>query len=269
MAEQTYNLTDLLYLMARLRDPKTGCPWDIKQSYASITSSTLEEAYEVVDAIERQDFAHLQEELGDFLFQVIFYSQLGKEDGYFDFSTIVSNLVAKLVRRHPHVFPDGSLQSQIESHDLLPVDVKARWETIKQEERAQKGSRGVLADLPLNLPALTRASKLQKRAANVGFDWEDIQGPIAKVREELAEVEDALGQQDQTAVAEELGDLLFSVVNITRYLKLDAESLLRAANRKFERRFQYIEETLADDLQGASIVELNRLWEQAKTNETK
>src|SRR5690606_21059326 len=205
--------------MARLRDPKSGCPWDIKQSYASIAPSTIEEAYEVVDAIEKQDYVHLKEELGDLLFQVIFYSQIGREEGRFDFAGIVSDLVAKLVRRHPHVFPDGSLHSRVADQSSLPADVKQRWEAIKQEERASKGVKGVLADVPLNLPALTRATKLQKRAASVGFDWDDVQGPIAKVREELLEVEEALATGNQNAIAEELGDLLFAVVNISRFLK--------------------------------------------------
>lgn len=259
-----YTIDDLLYLMARLRDPDSGCPWDIKQDYASIAPSTLEEAYEVVDAIEKQDFAHLKEELGDLLFQVIFYSQLGSEEQRFDFAQVVSDLVAKLVRRHPHVFPDGSLQSRVDNRHTLPVDVKARWEAIKQQERAEKGTTGALADVPLNLPALSRAAKLQKRAAAVGFDWEDIQGPIAKVREELIEVEEALAQQNMAAVEEELGDLLFSVVNISRYLKLDPEAVLRAANRKFEQRFQYIEAHSGTPLATTSMERMNALWEAAK-----
>ncbi len=179
-----YSVDDLLYLMARLRDPESGCPWDIKQDYASIAPSTLEEAYEVVDAIEKQDFVHLKEELGDLLFQVIFYSQLGKEDERFEFASVVSDLVAKLIRRHPHVFPDGTLQSRIDNRNTLQADVKARWEAIKQQEREAKGAQGLLADVPLNLPALSRAAKLQKRAASVGFDWDNVYGPIAKVRVE-------------------------------------------------------------------------------------
>lgn len=267
MTDIHYTIDDLLYLMARLRDPDTGCPWDIKQDYASIAPSTIEEAYEVVDAIEKQDFVHLKEELGDLLFQVIFYSQLGKEEERFEFAGVVSGLVAKLVRRHPHVFPDGSLHSRIENHDLLPTDVKARWEAIKQEERAQKGNGGVLDDVPLNLPALTRATKLQKRAASVGFDWDDVQGPIAKVREELLEVEEALAEKDRAAVAEELGDLLFAVVNISRYLKFDAESLLRAANGKFEQRFRYMEQHSPQPLVETPMSVLNQLWDAAKSKQ--
>lgn len=260
-----YAVDDLLYLMARLRDPESGCPWDIKQDYASIAPSTLEEAYEVVDAIEKQDFVHLKEELGDLLFQVIFYSQLGKEDGHFEFSGVVSDLVAKLIRRHPHVFPDGTLQSRVDNCHSLPVDVKARWEAIKQQERHAKGARGVLAEVPLNLPALSRAAKLQKRAASVGFDWDDVHGPIAKVREELLEVEAELVSGDSQALEEELGDLLFAVVNIARYMKIDPEQALRRANHKFEYRFNFIEMNSPQPLEKTTIDEMNRLWELAKT----
>lgn len=265
MSETGYTLDDLLYLMARLRDPQTGCPWDIKQDYASIAPSTIEEAYEVVDAIEKQDFGHLNEELGDLLFQVIFYAQIGKEEQRFDFSSIVSSLVEKLVRRHPHVFPEGTLQSQVGDRHNLPDDIKQRWEIIKQQERAAKGVHGVLDDVPVALPALSRAAKLQKRAANVGFDWENIHGPLAKVREELIEVEEALEQNDSEHLSEELGDLLFAVVNVVRYLKEDPEAVLRSANRKFEKRFQYIEQQLGDQLKTADIDTMNRLWDEAKT----
>lgn len=261
-----YNISDLLYLMTRLRDPQSGCPWDIAQDYASIAPSTLEEAYEVVDAIEKGDFSHLQEELGDLLFQVIFYSQLGKEEGRFGFGDVVSTLVAKLIRRHPHVFPAGTLESKVENRAFLPAEVKARWEAIKQEERAAKGKQGLLADVPLNLPALTRAAKLQKRAASVGFDWDSVHGPIAKVREELIEVEEALMGDSREAVAEEIGDLLFAVVNIARYLKLDSEQLLRQANQKFETRFGFMEANAGKPLNQASLDEMNQLWDQAKAN---
>ncbi|WP_323815036.1 nucleoside triphosphate pyrophosphohydrolase [Cellvibrio sp. NN19] len=259
-----YSIDDLLYLMARLRDPQSGCPWDIKQDYASIAPSTLEEAYEVVDAIEKQDFAHLKEELGDLLFQVIFYSQLGKEEDRFEFAGVVSGLVEKLIRRHPHVFPDGTLHSRIDNRHTLPSDVKARWEAIKQQERAEKGAQGILADVPLNLPSLSRAAKLQKRAASVGFDWDDVYGPIAKVREELMEVEAELDSGDEVALEEELGDLLFAVVNIARYQKIDPEQALRRANQKFERRFHFIETNSVKPLAETSIDEMNRLWDQAK-----
>ncbi|MEN0038674.1 MAG: nucleoside triphosphate pyrophosphohydrolase [Cellvibrio sp.] len=259
-----YTIDDLLYLMARLRDPETGCPWDITQDYASITPSTLEEAYEVVDAIEKQDFVHLKEELGDLLFQVIFYSQLGKEEDRFEFAGVVSGLVAKLIRRHPHVFPDGTLHSRVENRHTLPSDVKERWEAIKKQEREEKGALGLLADVPLNLPSLSRAAKLQKRAASVGFDWDDVYGPIAKVREELMEVEAELDSGDAAALEEELGDLLFAVVNIARYQKIDPEQALRIANQKFEQRFHYIENNVSQPLAETSIDEMNRLWDEAK-----
>jgi ATP diphosphatase len=259
-----YTIDDLLYLMARLRDPETGCPWDITQDYASIAPSTLEEAYEVVDAIEKQDFVHLKEELGDLLFQVIFYSQLGKEEERFEFAGVVSGLVTKLIRRHPHVFPDGTLHSRVENRHTLPSDVKERWEAIKKQEREEKGALGLLADVPLNLPSLSRAAKLQKRAASVGFDWDDVYGPIAKVREELMEVEAELDSGDAVALEEELGDLLFAVVNIARYQKIDPEQALRIANQKFEQRFHYIEANVGQPLAETSIDEMNRLWDEAK-----
>jgi nucleoside triphosphate diphosphatase len=264
MTSYKYSTDDLLTLMARLRDPQTGCPWDIKQDYASIAPSTLEEAYEVVDAIEKQDFVHLKEELGDLLFQVIFYSQLGKEENRFDFAGVVSDLVEKLVRRHPHVFPDGTLASTIDNRHTLPTDVKARWEAIKQQERDAKGPQSLLADVPLNLPALSRAAKLQKRAASVGFDWVDVQGPIGKVREELIEVEEALIADDNEAIEEELGDLFFAVVNVSRYLKIDPELALRKASQKFEDRFNYIETHLNKPMAEASIEEMTVLWDEAK-----
>lgn len=264
MQNNPYSINDLLYLMARLRDPETGCPWDIQQDYASIVPSTLEEAYEVVDAIEKGDFVHLKEELGDLLFQVIFYSQLGKEEERFEFEGVVSTLVEKLIRRHPHVFPEGTLQSQVQSRHALPEDVKARWEAIKQQEREEKGVKGALDDVPLNLPALSRAAKLQKRAASVGFDWDDIQGPIAKVREELAEVEDAIAQGDKVAIEDEIGDLLFAAVNISRFLKIDPEQALRKAGHKFENRFRYIESHCPSPLITTEMDTLNRLWDEAK-----
>lgn len=259
-----YNISDLLYLMGRLRDPVDGCPWDIKQTYKTITPNTLEEAYEVVDAIEDNDFVHLKEELGDLLFQVIFYSQLGDEENRFDFHSVASGLVEKLIRRHPHVFPDGELRERFGNMPSDTDEIKARWENIKQQERAAKGAQGVLDDVPLNLPALSRAAKLQKRAAQVGFDWEDVQGPIAKVREELAEVEQALNEKNKEAVFDEIGDLLFSVVNISRFLKLDPEAALRKASTKFEGRFRFMEQAAEDGMENANIKELTALWNEAK-----
>ena len=270
MAENAghYTLDDLLYLMSRLRQPETGCPWDLQQNYRSITPSTLEEAYEVVDAIEKADYAHLREELGDLLFQVVFYSRLGEEDGYFSFRDIVSELVDKLVRRHPHVFPDGTLHSRIEPGQARDEEaIKANWEALKSAERAAKGKRGILDDVPLSLPALSRAAKLQKRAAGFGFDWPDIAGVLAKIEEELGEVKAAMAAGDAGATAEELGDLLFAAVNLSRHLKRDPEALLRGGNRKFEQRFRYIENRAQEQgmsLQDLSLETMDAWWEEAK-----
>lgn len=264
MPTQNYTLDDLIYLMQRLRDPVDGCPWDVKQAYETIVPSTIEEAYEVADAIERGDLDHLKEELGDLLFQVIFYSQLGAEENRFDFHQVVDTLVTKLVRRHPHVFPGENLRERFGDRPANESEIKQRWEDIKQEEREAKGARRTLDDVPVNLPALTRAAKLQKRAARTGFDWESVSGPIAKVREELLEVEQALASGDMAEVDAEIGDLLFAVVNISRTLKQDPEGSLRRANHKFERRFQYIEDQLQERLGEASLEQMEALWVQAK-----
>lgn len=261
-----YQLQDLLYLMARLRDPETGCPWDVKQDYKSIAPSTLEEAYEVVDAIEREDFVHLQEELGDLLFQVIFYSQLAQEQKRFDFAGIVQGLTAKLVRRHPHVFPDGDLRAQ-HKLDMTEKAVKQNWESLKQQEREAKGKVGILDDVPLGLPALSRAQKLQKRAAQVGFNWSDVDGVFDKLTEETEELREALASGDRDAQKEELGDMLFTLVNLARYLNFDSEAVLRQANAKFYRRFQYIERQFAAqgrELQAAELQTMEVFWQQAK-----
>ncbi len=263
-----HSLGDLITLMARLRDPDDGCPWDRKQSFATIVPSTIEEAYEVADAIEKQDWAHLKEELGDLLFQVIFYSQLGRENEYFDFYEVVDVLVAKLLRRHPHVFPDGTLESRAgDTSQRDEAAIKANWEATKQAERAAKGSQGVLSDVPTGLPGLTRAHKLQKRAANVGFDWPDIGGVIAKLEEEIAELKESITEGEPAAIEGEVGDVLFSCVNLARHLKVDSESAIRTTNRKFEQRFGYIEQNLRGKGKSVSDVnldELESLWQAAK-----
>ena len=266
-----YQLNDLLHLMARLRDPQHGCPWDLQQDYASIVPHTLEEAYEVADAIESGDFQQLPGELGDLLFQVVYYSQLAQEEGRFDFASVVDGITRKLVRRHPHVFPDGDLYGSTDIPRLDAAAVKHRWEEIKAEERAEKAAApeqlSLLDDVPAALPALSRAVKLQKRTAQVGFDWPDALPVVDKVREELDEVLVAMSEQDAEAIAEEIGDLLFVVVNLARHLKVDPENALRAANRKFERRFRHIEQALREagrPLDGCSLEELDALWEQAK-----
>ncbi len=268
-ASVKYTIEDLKYLMARLRDPDGGCPWDLEQSYKTIAPSTLEEAYEVVDAIERQEYGHLKEELGDLLFQVIFYSQLATEEERFDFDQIVSDLVAKLIRRHPHVFPENTLHSRVageRSTDQETV-IKQRWDQIKAEERAAKGQGGLLADVPLNLPGLSRAAKLQKRAATVGFEWPSVDGAFAKVAEELDEVHEAIAAEDQQAIMEEMGDLLFAVVNVCRYLKVEPESAIRATNKKFEERFGFIEQQLGKEglsAEDTSLEDMESLWLSAK-----
>ncbi|MCW8157239.1 nucleoside triphosphate pyrophosphohydrolase [Stutzerimonas stutzeri] len=269
-----YQLPDLLHLMARLRDPQHGCPWDLQQNYASIVPHTLEEAYEVADAIESGDFDHLPGELGDLLFQVVYYSQLAREEGRFEFATVVDAITRKLIRRHPHVFPDGDLYGSPELPRLDEAAIKQRWEEIKAEERAEKAAApeqlSLLDDVPSALPALSRAAKLQKRAAQVGFDWPEALPVVDKVREELGEVLEAMSENDPQAIAEELGDLLFVVVNLVRHLKVDPENALRAANGKFERRFRFIEQALRDagrPIESCNLEELDALWGEAKKAE--
>ena len=232
----SYSIEDLKHLMARLRDPDTGCPWDTKQTFASIVPHTIEEAYEVADAIEQEDFPHLKDELGDLLFQVIFYARMGEEAGHFEFDGIVDHLVRKLVRRHPHVFPGGTLESRIDP-DNRPDEawIKESWERIKAEERAEKpvaetpASR--LDGIARTLPAMARAEKLQRRAARHGFDWPDIGPVFDKLHEEIDELKEAwqmaeAGTGDLDAVEDELGDLLFVCVNLARFLKVNPHSTL-------------------------------------------
>lgn len=274
-----YTLDDLKTLMSKLRDPNTGCPWDLQQDFKSIVASTIEEAYEVADAIEREDFQHLPEELGDLLFQVIFYSQLGAEQGRFDFDSIVDALVTKLVRRHPHVFPQGSLYGeQTPSNSLASEQVLQSWEAIKAQERDDKGHQSILDDVPTGLPALSRAQKLQKRLARTGWDWQHINALMPKLDEEVIELKQALNDasssgiepQDCDQVAQELGDVLFVAVNVARFLNLDAESCLRASSRKFESRVRFIEQTLAEQgeaIGGQDADRLEDLWLAAKSFE--
>ncbi|MCX2800809.1 nucleoside triphosphate pyrophosphohydrolase [Microbulbifer thermotolerans] len=278
MRREKYSIEDLLHLMARLRSPDGGCPWDRKQSFATIVPSTIEEAYEVAEAIEAEDYDHLHEELGDLLFQVIFYAQLGREAGHFDFSAIVDTLVRKLLRRHPHVFPSGELYGDNRGElygdnrgGVTDEDgVKANWEAIKAAERGAKGESGTLDGVALGLPALTRAAKLQKRAANVGFDWHDISGVLDKIEEEIAELREAVESGDFESAREELGDLLFSCVNAARHLKVDPETALRQCNRKFETRFNAVETSLKKQgrrVADASLEELDQLWQRVKRAE--
>tara|TARA_B110000027_G_scaffold116030_1_gene126531 strand:+ start:301 stop:1131 length:831 start_codon:yes stop_codon:yes gene_type:complete len=265
-----YGIEDLRYLMRRLRDPKSGCPWDLKQNFQSLTSHTIEEAYEVVDAVEQDDMSHLSEELGDLLFQIIFYSQLAEEQSQFSFDDIISTITQKLIRRHPHVFPEGTIESsRVSLADAEIVEIKRVWEEIKRQERTDKGVGKTLDDIPLALPALNRALKLQKRAANVGFDWSDIKPVIEKINEEVIELEVEIKRGDKVRMADELGDLLFSCVNLARHLKLDPETSLRGANQKFKRRFESMEllagKTKIEDY---SADQLELLWGKVKRSES-
>lgn len=272
-----YSVEDLLTLMSVLRNAEQGCPWDIKQDWDSIVPHTLEEAYEVADAIERRAFDELPGELGDLLFQVVYYAQFGAEEQRFDFHDIVDTLTAKMLRRHPHVFPDGTLASRrppgVSAEDVQTQHVNSRWESLKADERAERSQQStpsVLDDVPRTLPALSRAAKLSKRAARVGFDWPDASGVLDKIREELAEVEEALAEGNQQHAQEEVGDLLFAVTNLARTLGADPEQCLRTTNSKFERRFRYVERELAADarpLTDASLDEMETHWQAAKAQE--
>lgn len=266
MTTERYALADLLRIMERLRDPETGCPWDLKQDFRSIVPSTLEECYELAEAIEHGDFDHVAEELGDVLFQVLFYAQLGKEQALFDFHGVVHLLADKLVRRHPHVFPNGDIEG-IARGDLDEEAVKAQWESLKREERRARDQHHALADVPVALPALPRAQKLQKRAAQSGFDWDAVEGVLAKLAEELEELRGAVAAADEAAVSEEMGDVLFTCVNLSRRLRVDAEAALRGASGKFEARFNAMEHAAAQE--GRQLEEYDRdaldaLWQQAK-----
>jgi ATP diphosphatase len=254
----------LLAIMAALRTPKTGCPWDLEQNFATIAPYTIEEAYEVADAIARHDLTDLKEELGDLLLQVVFHARMAEELGAFDFGDVVEVLTAKLIRRHPHVFGDEGSQT--------PQAVEGLWERIKAEEKAARGGvgkSGALAGVPVGLPALTRALKLQNKASKVGFDWNDPRAVLHKIREEADEIEAAL-DGDATDAAGEVGDLLFAAVNLARHLRADPEEVLRGTNRKFERRFAAIEQALAaagKKPQDATLAEMDALWDEAKARE--
>lgn len=264
-----YSLNDLISLMARLRDPEDGCPWDLKQDFASIVPHTLEEAYEVADAIERQDWPHLQGELGDLLFQVIFYARLAEEQQGYGFGEIVDTLVKKLIRRHPHVFPDGTLASRRTAEPLNEQTIKATWEAIKATERGEKPLQDVrvLDDIPMALPALNRAEKLQKWAAQVGFDWGDVLPVLDKIEEEIAELREAIAAGDQLEMEHELGDLMFAQVNLARHMGINPESALRYTNQKFTNRFNYIEDHVTKSGKGwqdFTLDELDSWWDEAK-----
>jgi nucleoside triphosphate diphosphatase len=247
-------------IMARLRDPETGCPWDIDQDFGTIAPYTIEEAYEVADAIERQAWGELKGELGDLLFQAVYHAQMAEEAGHFDFDEVATAIADKMVERHPHVFGD-------ESRDKSAEQQTADWEAVKAAERAAKARGGVLDDVALGLPALMRAEKLQKRAARVGFDWPDIGHVVDKIAEEARELAEARDTLSQDEIAEEMGDLLFVMANLARHLKVDPETALRRANAKFTRRFAFIEAELAargKRPEDSDLAEMDALWDEAK-----
>ncbi len=251
----TPQLQRLIGIMKQLRNPNGGCPWDLEQTHQSIAKYCLEEAYEVVDAIEQGDMASLREELGDLLLQVVFHSQMAEERGDFDLEAVAEAICDKMVRRHPHVFGNVTAEDKQVVH--------ANWEALKAEERASKQTdTSALADIPLAFPALLRAQKLQKRAAQVGFDWPDVQPVYDKVEEELQEVREATSDEHR---AEEIGDLLFVAVNLARHYKVDAEAALREANQKFEKRFRYIESNSEKSLENSNLEEMEALWVEAKS----
>ena len=258
------SIEQFLEIVEKLRDPQTGCPWDIKQTFDSMVPCLLEETYEVAEAIHTKDRTALREELGDLLLQVVFFSQLAKEEGTFTFQDVLSDIHEKLIYRHPHVFGDKSVTN---SEEALQ-----NWETQKAKEKAAKQQQSILDDLPFALPALTRATKLQKRCAKVGFDWDNPQDVLAKVEEELEEVREELNansiQPDK--LSEELGDLLFASVNLCRHYKIDAETCLRNANVKFENRFRQVEKNVKEQgksLKKCSLIELDFIWNQIKSTE--
>jgi nucleoside triphosphate diphosphatase len=263
------DIARLLEIMAALRTPETGCPWDLEQDFASIAPYTIEEAYEVADAIARGDIADLKDELGDLLLQVVFHARMAQERGAFEFGDVVQAICEKLLRRHPHVFGDA--------RSLTPDAVAGQWDRIKAEEKAERAARhgtapdtGALAGVPIGLPALTRALKLQSKAGKVGFDWNDPLAVLAKIREETEEIADEIAGADHKRAGEEVGDLLFAVVNLARHLDIDPETALRGTNRKFERRFGFIErelKTRGKRPEDASLAEMDTLWDAAKIAE--
>jgi MazG family protein len=267
----SYTLADLLAVMARLRDKNSGCPWDVEQSFSSIAPYTIEEAYEVADAIAREDLDALKDELGDLLLQVVYHAQMASEIGRFGFADVSDGITRKMIRRHPHVFADANRDAFLNS---------GTWERIKAEEKAERGGAAAssrLDDVPLAFPSLTRAVKLQKRAAEVGFDWPNLAPVLAKAEEEIAELKAAIAERESEPdragrVAEEFGDLLFVMANIARHLGVDPEASLRGANAKFARRFRSIEEALAKDgrkPEESTLEEMDQLWDEAKAAERK
>ena len=266
------DISGLLDIMAKLRTPGSGCPWDLEQNFSTIAPYTIEEAYEVADAIARGDLDDLRDELGDLLLQVVYHAQMAEERNAFAFGDVVEAITTKLIRRHPHVFAD-------KDGNIQPAGVKSAWERIKAEEKAERAARrslepadhtSLLAGVKAGQPALTRAMELQRKASTVGFDWNDPRAVLHKIREEADEIEAALDRGDADELAAETGDLLFALVNLARHVGADPESALRGTNAKFERRFAYIERALAAkgrSIDGASLEEMDALWNEAKSTE--
>ena len=266
------DISSLLKIMAMLRTPGSGCPWDLEQNFATIAPYTIEEAYEVVDAITRDDLDDLRDELGDLLLQVVFHARMAEEQNAFAFGDVVEAICRKMIRRHPHVFADKDGR-------LTPTHVKDAWDRIKAEEKAERAARrpleqavetSLLSGIKAGQPALTRAMELQRKASSVGFDWHDPRAVLHKIREEADEIEAALDRGDAGELADETGDLMFALVNLARRTGVDPELALRGTNAKFERRFGYIERALAQrghSLESASLAEMDALWNEAKTTE--
>lgn len=264
----------LLSIMSMLRDQNFGCPWDLEQDISSLASHTLEEVYEVIDAIEKNDMEGLVDELGDLLFQIVFYAQIANESKVFDFKDVANSINRKLIRRHPHVFPGGKVENFGVNAKITSNEVAFNWELIKKGEKRNKAKKeahsieeSLLDNVPLFSPALERSKKLQKRAAAAGFDWPNLPPVIEKLKEEITELEAALGDGDHHQIKSEVGDLLFSVVNVARHVNVDPEMALRSSNARFENRFRWIEDNLKKQhkaVEEVSLSELNKLWDQAK-----
>ncbi|MBU2916744.1 nucleoside triphosphate pyrophosphohydrolase [Psychrosphaera sp. F3M07] len=273
MLNNKSSMDKLNWIMSQLRHPETGCPWDLKQTFDSLIPYTIEEAYEVAQAIEDKDYVDLKSELGDLLFQVVFYAQLGQEQSLFDFNDVIDTVCDKLISRHPHVFSDAQFDSE--------QQIKQNWEKQKAAERQSKDAQNtsVLDDIPMAIPAISRAYKIQKRASSVGFDWPDVHGAFDKVSEEIEEVKAELAlnidnaslkdSDNIDAIADELGDLYFALTNVTRHLGLNPEQVIKSANKKFEKRFRQVEQIASEnnaEISNTSLDQLDTWWEQAKSN---